>query len=305
MLINQANLSTLFTAFNASYTRGFENAPSQWEKVATKVTSGTREEEYGWVAQQAGIREWIGDRVAQSLALHGFKLRNRKFEYTVTVGRDDVADDRAGVFAPQFERMGQMARQHPDELVFSLLGQGFTELAYDGQFFFDTDHPVVDANGAEQSVSNFGGGALSPWFLIDASKPVRPLIWQEREPYQMQRLDKDNDENVFNRDEFLYGIRARGNAGFGPWQLAYASKQDLTADEYANARTALARMTADGGRKLNITGTVLVVPPELEQKARQLLNGGSRVVDVAGTPVAVTNEWQGTAELVVTPFVDA
>jgi phage major head subunit gpT-like protein len=67
----------------------------------------------------------------------------------------------------------------------------------------------------------------------------------------------------------------------------------------------MARITADGGRKLNITGTVLVVPPELEQKARQLLNGGSRIVDVAGTPVAVTNEWQGTADTVVTPFIDA
>lgn len=216
-----------------------------------------------------------------------------------------MTDDRHGVFGAQFERMGQLAQQHPDELIFSLLGQGFSELAYDGQFFFDTDHPVVDANGVEQSVSNFGGGSGSPWFLIDASKPLRPLIWQEREPYEMQRLDNANDENVFNRDVYLYGMRARGNAGFGPWQLAYASKADLTADNYAAARTAMARITADGGRKLNIMGTVLVVPPELEQDARQLLNGGSRVVDVSGTPVAVTNEWQGTAQLVVTPFVDA
>ena len=47
--------------------------------------------------------------------------------------------------------MGGMARQsssgHPDELIFNLLKNGFTSPCFDGQNFFDTDHPVIGEDG--------------------------------------------------------------------------------------------------------------------------------------------------------------
>ena len=39
-----------------------------------------------------------------------------------------------------------------------LVAAGFTSLCYDGQYFFDTDHPV-GPNESPASVSNHGGGA--------------------------------------------------------------------------------------------------------------------------------------------------
>ncbi|MGK4383416.1 Mu-like prophage major head subunit gpT family protein [Ectopseudomonas oleovorans] len=81
----------------------------------------------------------------------------------------------------------------------------------------------------------------------------------------------------------------RCNAGFGFWQMAYASRQPLTAVHYGNARAAMQNFVADGGRPMKIKPTLLVVPPQLEAQARKLLvkdeNGG--------------NEWAGTAELFV------
>jgi phage major head subunit gpT-like protein len=34
-----------------------------------------------------------------------------------------------------------------------------------------------------------------------------------------------DDENVFKRDEFLYGVRARGAAGYGLWFLTALAAQ--------------------------------------------------------------------------------
>ena len=129
-----------------------------------------------------------------------------------------------------------------------------------------------DAPGAVTQVSNFQGGAGTSWYLLDTSRAVRPIIWQEREKYEFQQLTQDNSEYVFLNDRTLYGIRARVNAGFGLWQLAYGSKQTLNSANYAAARAAMMALTADGGRKLGVTPTVLVVPPSLEEAGLNLLN---------------------------------
>lgn len=57
------------------------------------------------------------------------------------------------------------------------------------------------------------------WYLMDDSQPIKPLIWQLRQAPEFTYRNQLTDEHVFNTDEFLYGIRARGAAGFGLWFL--------------------------------------------------------------------------------------
>lgn len=196
-----------------------------------------------------------------------------------------------------FAQMGQDTRRHPEELVFSLLKSGFVTTGYDKQNFFDTDHPVqLEAAGAVVSVSNMQAGAGPSWFLLDTSQAVRPIIWQEREKYEFQSITSSNDQHVFMNDEYIYGVRARVNAGFGLWQLAFGSQADLTEVNYAAARAAMMDFRSDGGRILGVSPTVLVVPPALESAALHLLNTETK--DGGGS-----NPWKGTAELIVTPYV--
>lgn len=165
-----------------------------------------------------------------------------------------------------------------------------------GQTFFDTDHPVADAAGVVASVSNMQAGAGDAWYLLDTSRGIKPVIWQQREDYTFTALTQDNDPHVFLNDEYVYGVRARANAGFGLWQLAFGSKATLDATNYAAARAAMMNIRADGGRVLGVRPTVMVVPPALEDAALRILNtehesgGGS-------------NPWKGTADLIVSPFV--
>lgn len=298
MIVNDQTLDLAFRGFKTLYTDAFLKAPVHWDKIAMTVASGSRDETYGWLGQFPQLREWVGPRHIHNLEAHGFTILNRQFESTVSVHRNDFMDDRLGVFKPAFSEMGHVARQHPEELIFGLLAAGFDTPCFDGQNFFDTDHPLTDYTGATVNVSNMQAGAGPAWYLMDTSRSVRPIIWQEREKYDFVSKTNKTDDNVFMDDRFLYGVDARVNAGFGLWQLAFGSKAVLNAANYAAARAAMMNFRSDGGRLLGINPMTMVVPPALESAALKLLNSEF----AAG---GETNEWKDTAELIVTPFLSA
>lgn len=295
MLITSANLTTLFTGFKAAFNQGEQTAPSHYKRVALEQPSDTGEEQYGWMRQLPGLREWLGPRQVQNVSLAGYTIVNKLFESTLGVRRTDIEDDRYGSIRPLMAEMGMIAASHPDQLIFTLLRDGFAQNCYDGQFFFDTDHPV-EINGAVTAVSNMQAGAGAAWYLLDTTRAIKPLIFQKRLPYELQQLTDSSDPNVFKNDEFLYGVRGRGNAGYGLWQLAFGSKATLNAANYAAARQAMQELKGEGNRPLGVMPNVLIVPPSLESAGRQILNSEY------GTG-GVTNEWKGTAELIVTPWV--
>lgn len=296
MIINRQNLVNLYTGFRTIFNDAFSTAESQFERVAMTVPSSTAQETYAWLGALPRFREWVGERTVQNLSSHDYAIKNRDFENTIGVDRNTIEDDTYGVYRPAVQMLGQESKTHPDELVFPLLSGGLGTKGYDGQYFFDTDHPVRDKDNSEVSVSNFQGGAGTPWFLLDVSKPVKPFIFQKRREYQFVAMDRVDDEGVFMRREFRYGVDARANAGYALWQLAYASQQTLNAANYGGARAAMMSMKADGGKPLNIRPTLLVVPPSLEQAALEVLQA-ERLANGA------TNVYRNTAQLLVAPWL--
>ncbi len=63
------------------------------------------------------------------------------------------------------------------------------------------------------------------WYLLDNSHPVRPFFLQQRIAPDLQALDgtDGNTETDFMRDIYVYGVRARHNAGYGLPHFAYKS----------------------------------------------------------------------------------
>lgn len=296
MKINSAALDSLRTGFKTSFQGGLGRAGSQWKRVATRVPSSTRSNTYGWLGKFPRIREWVGDRVVQNLSEHEYKITNKPFELTIGVDRDDIEDDELGIYTPMFEGMGMEVGDHPDTLVFPLLNAGFTTECYDGQYFFDTDHPVLDKDGKETMAANTDGGGGTPWFLICTNRPLLPIIYQERKPFEFVAKDNLTDDNVFDKKEFKYGVDGRSNVGFGFWQMAWGSKQTLDATHYEAARVAIMSMKGDFEKPLGLVPNLLVVPPSLEGAANgivqsKLVNGGE------------TNKWAGTAEVLVSPWL--
>lgn len=308
MIINQSSIDSLFKGYSASFKQGFDGAETQYRKVAMVVPSSTRENLYAWLGQFPKVREWIGDRFVNNLSVNSYAVVNRDFENTVSVDRNDIQDDQFGVYGPMMEEMGKSAAELPDELIFGLVKAGFAARCYDGQNFFDTDHPVINEIGFQVSVSNTDGGAGPAWFLLDTNRAMKPFLYQERQPFRFASLDKDNGENAFFRKKYVYGCDGRSNAAYGFWQLAFGSRQPLDAQHYAAARRRMMEMRGDGGRLLGIRPNILVVPPGLEEDGRKLLSNDliGNVVEGSGdNPVAfaATNPWKGTAELLVSPWV--
>ncbi|HRD86153.1 MAG TPA: Mu-like prophage major head subunit gpT family protein [Rubrivivax sp.] len=296
MLINRQNIADMFRGFQVIYQDAWMQAPSMYEQIATVVPSTAAEEHYGWLGTMPRMREWLGDRVVQSLSSSDYTIKNKPYEVTIGVDRDHIEDDRLGVYRPMIQMLAQEAKTHPDELVFGLLAAGFATLCWDGQYFFDTDHPVRAADGSMTTWSNSGGGAGTAWYLLDLSRPIKPLIFQKRRDYTFVAMDKPDDESVFSRKEFRYGIDARCNVGYGLPHMAYASKQTLDATNYAAARAALGSVKGDGGKVLAFRGTHLIVPPSLEK-------AGAEVLTAARTTNGADNVMVGTAKLVVAPWL--
>ncbi len=298
MIINGESLRSLNISFNAAFNSGFDGAESVWQKVAMDVSSSTRTEEYGWLGALPQIREWLGDRIIQGLSAYRYAITNRDFEMTISIPRNDIMDDNIGIYAPMMKEMGQRTKQFPDLFVMQLLALGFSTLCYDGQYFFDVDHPVVDANGVTQSVANTDAapGNGPAWYLLDTSRAFKPFVCQNRMPFQFVAKDKPGDDNVFFKKEFLYGVDGRSNSGFGLWQLAWGSKQPLDDAHYSAARAAMQSLTGDYGAKLGVSPTTLVVPPALERAGRALLTSEK---DAYGA----SNVWAGSADLIVTPWL--
>jgi phage major head subunit gpT-like protein len=296
MIINSANLAAAARGFRAVFREALGQAPSLYEKFCTVVDSQSPEEVYNWLNDLPGMREWVGERVVHNLQAEGFTIRKKDWESTISVDRDDVLFDKLGLVKPRVQQLALAAATHYDELVFALLAAGFSSACYDGQYFFDADHPV---GSPVVSTSNVTDAPLSPtayqlgrvammslvgdtgrplavapthlvvgpalelaakeilvsertslgatnphrgtaelvvtswlaahptkWFLLDLSKPLKPMILQRVKTPDFVALDQPNDETVFMRKKFLYGVDAMHNAGYAFWQLAYGSTGD-------------------------------------------------------------------------------
>jgi phage major head subunit gpT-like protein len=282
MIINQANLSGLNVGYSAAYNKAFDGFHSEHEMIATTIPSATAETNYKWLGQMPQMREWIGEREIQGLSAYDYTIKNRKFEMTVSVPRDDIEDDQYGVYTPLFANMG-----------FEALKNGFKKKCYDGKAFFAENHPsgergkesagnlsheklsaeayekartsimcltgdkgkslhlvpnllvVSPANEksarlilkadqidgttnvlkdtAELLVTTELADVPNAWFLLCTNRFIKPIIFQKRKEIKMTALTKDDDTNVFMRDEFVWGADGRSNAGYGFWQMAYGS----------------------------------------------------------------------------------
>ena len=72
-------------------------------------------------------------------------------------------------------------------------------------------------------VAPYLAGHPTAWYLLDTKKPVKTFIFQRRKAPVFVAKDSPDDENVFMKKEFLFGVDSRDNAGYGLWQLAYGS----------------------------------------------------------------------------------
>jgi len=286
MAINTpAALQALQIAFKKHFQDGLALAPSQYKDIAAIVPTTTKFTAYGWLGAFPSMQEWIGDRTFKNMQASNYQIEVKPYQSAVSVKRTDLADDQLGIYAPLFREEGLAAGRHPDQLTFKVLQEaadasGAGGLCYDGKTFFHEKHPVfpnVDGTGTAIEIANnykeTGVGAKQgpAWYLLDCSRAIKPLIFQEREKVKITHMVKDDDESVFMRDEYRFGISARYNVGFGLWQLAARSTKALNAANFEEAYTNMRKLKGDGLIPLDVRPTHILVPPQLYGKAMDLV----------------------------------
>lgn len=161
MLVNKSVLHSIFTNLKTTFHKAFNGTETQWQKIAMKVTSTSGQNDYAWLSKFPRMKKWIGEKQVKSLAAHKYTIVNDDYEATVEVDRNDIEDDNLGIYGPQAQMAGESAKMLPEEITMELVNKAHTELCFDGQPFFDEDHPAIGADGKEVSVSNKGTVALS------------------------------------------------------------------------------------------------------------------------------------------------
>jgi phage major head subunit gpT-like protein len=160
MIVNNSNLVLLGRQWNGSFRRGLNETPAIHKTLSTPVPSSTKQNDYGWLAAVEDVREWVGQREATSLSTFDYSLKNKHWEHTLEVDKDDIEDDNLGVYSMRAQFAGTRWATHPGRLIIAeLMKLGHAKLCYDKQNFFDTDHPAV-LNGAATTYQNYWSSGM-------------------------------------------------------------------------------------------------------------------------------------------------
>jgi len=114
-------------------------------------------EDYNWLGENPSMEEWIDERPMSALLQKGISIKNSNFANGFRCPLDLIEDDQLGQIQPRVLGLAEKYKKHVFNSFVSLIENGTTELAYDGQAFFSATH----AEGTSGTQSNLGGTALS------------------------------------------------------------------------------------------------------------------------------------------------
>lgn len=190
--MNAATLVATQKSFRALFLQSFDGVVASWPKHAMEIQSSNAAEILQWLGRVAAMREWIDTKVAAGLTGFDFTVKNKDWESTLEVDRNNIEDEQLGLYSPRIKDLGERAKQHPDSLLSLRRRDGVTALCYDGQFFYDTDH--AEGKSGTQSNKLTGTGVTAAKVrddLFAAKAALRKFKDDKGEPFilNMGNLD--------------------------------------------------------------------------------------------------------------------
>ena len=150
-----ANVSQqLFRAnrgYRAAFVQEMEAAEAQWmpavNLLAMDVPSTGPIEEYNFSDAVPRMTEWKDERKISKLGVDGWTLKNVSYANGVEIDRDDLEDDKLGLYMPRIRELARQGVLHKFQLLRDLINNGATATytAWDGQVFFSNSHPLADS----------------------------------------------------------------------------------------------------------------------------------------------------------------
>ena len=149
------NTGLLTKGLRSEFFNRLEQTPKYYPDLSTRIVSNSDSETYRWLGTVPKLREWGTGRVAKGLRTESYSVENLKYEATLEVDRDEIADDQTGQIRVRVGELAERAATHKDYLVAQLLqlGGGATALAYDGVAFFSDNHVSGDSGTQDNDLT--------------------------------------------------------------------------------------------------------------------------------------------------------
>lgn len=137
--ITTSLLESLNTSVRATFMRAYEGATNWHQQLVTVVPSESASNTYPLAMDPGAVREWeSGERVIRSLELGSYQIFNKRYEKTLGINRDHVADDVTGALMARARMLGDKFKKHPDAMIASIFSSNPTGL--DGVALFSASH---------------------------------------------------------------------------------------------------------------------------------------------------------------------
>jgi len=143
------------SALKGNFFSALKAARPLWREIASVVQSTGPSENYRWLGTVPQMREWGTGRLAKGLRSESYNVENSKYEATIEVDRDELADDQLGQIVVRIRELARRAATHPDKLLADLIENGATSGydSYDGTTFFAADHESGDSGAQSNSLT--------------------------------------------------------------------------------------------------------------------------------------------------------
>lgn len=164
MIISPQVTQDLQAQFQMDFAQAFGNGSvDRWQNRAYRANSTAYRTVHHWLAAQPEMRKWVGARVLNNLISRAFELKNEDWEYTFGVDVNDIFYDNLGAYEDRGRIAGDVASRWYEKIVTDAMVNGTTNLAWDGQTFYNANHPVnFDDAGAGVYSNNLATLPLTP-----------------------------------------------------------------------------------------------------------------------------------------------
>jgi len=136
------NTGLSVAGLKSEFLNRFNATQTLFQDLSTRIVSTKDSETYKWLGTVPNMREWGTGRLAKGLRSESYSVENQKYEATIEVDRDEIADDQTGQIAIRINELAQRAALHKDYLLGQLLINGAVAgyNSYDGVTFFNDAH---------------------------------------------------------------------------------------------------------------------------------------------------------------------
>jgi len=149
-LSDRAVTGILFNELEAAASRSWTS------QIANQLTSDQDAETYAGAGVVPAMREWSGGKLVKNVREHSHIITNKDWESTIELTRKDLRRDKTAQLVMKAQELANRAVEHEAKLLSTLINtaNAATEgLAYDGQFFFDTDHSVGNSGTMDNDIA--------------------------------------------------------------------------------------------------------------------------------------------------------